>query len=683
MAGILALEKSSTCELYPHIQRHLQGLEEIEHDSKKRSIDLLRCIEALCSQLLKVSGLEATLKSRITVVANRLLPLAQSRKLDLIDHEINQLKLGLQYEACIMGSLGDVSEFGENDHIFDMSNLIKGINILSCEPITIEDLRYLFTLYCPRYFLRGECLVIPCGHFPAVELIEAMRILQKEDPFAEILGEVLSNYYFENEELITHELPSAFNAARTDFVLDLLRTLNNSDLSALAQTRRDEKLANLQATKLSGRALKIATEEITTQYDPFFKMAPIFAIDRQFTPILLQLSDYVETALGLSKDPVACADALDTPSLLKEHALFENEELIAFYLANKEPCESSALSVFNLLCRIQNAAISKMTALPAIRVDLNYTRFQLLLNSKVQNRGLVDVYPTSLHKILCDSSLEFLRLPLHTSRQAYVNEMAYHRALGVVEVIKEEYNFDEALLAWDLEEKAKAKKEKKPKVKPLGALQDITNVANVAKENAEALGASVKKEAVVEAYAKPVFDDVSLSLKTTKQCLPKLFKIHPRIQAWLHSVERGLVFYKFDPAKAAISQEEFIKRKRLPPELLVFLFDEHFSNPSLWIHRKRQFKRRTCDVFIDGGLYRIQATINDRNSLYHFSAYPLALKHEEEERLSDEAILALESDEEVAGHFWEMPGLKGIAFDVSGNGHLDFEGRHFEILKKH
>lgn len=174
---------------------------------------------------------------------------------------------------------------------------------------------------------------------------------------------------------------------------------------------------------------------------------------------------------------------------------------------------------------------------------------------------------------------------------------------------------------------------------------------------------------------------ISASIASAKTKLSE-FTILDRVQAWLHSSERGLEAHGFDSGSAAhvLSREEMIIRHRFPKQILLLVFNPLFSKQMEWVDpRGRTLEHYETFLYIDGSKYMLEATITPARQLYHLYARPIR-------RMEDfQSLVNVEAEYPVLG---EDGGREkhpltcdeaGITFDEHASALIVFEGKHYKV----
>mgnify|MGYP000190278418 CR=1 FL=1 len=160
-------------------------------------------------------------------------------------------------------------------------------------------------------------------------------------------------------------------------------------------------------------------------------------------------------------------------------------------------------------------------------------------------------------------------------------------------------------------------------------------------------------------------------------------RIASRVQAWQISQEEGIAFYRLArPTGEGLSESEMSLRHRLPLDLVPLIRDSSYSKKGEWCavrgERHDHFKSL---LYIDAKKYILEATFDKENVLYHF--YARELRTVSDYSMSLYAPFEFPSLGESREVETSAPITRGtgIRVDEMGNGHIDFDGRHYQLLK--
>jgi hypothetical protein len=201
----------------------------------------------------------------------------------------------------------------------------------------------------------------------------------------------------------------------------------------------------------------------------------------------------------------------------------------------------------------------------------------------------------------------------------------------------------------------------------------------------------LKKDAPIsyidEEEPKDAIETLDESFDRTYRYLDRIF-MEKRVDVWTVSAEAGLEYYHFDdPAFChELSREEMILRHRLPPQLFILAFNDHYSIKTDWFNPRteKMCKKRECVLSINGRKYLLQATVDERSILFHYYARPINrfqdYIHETalDRHMHDASTKDASIDESPKALSFER---SGFIFDDQQTVHIDFEGRHYAIAK--
>jgi hypothetical protein len=480
-------------------------------------------------------------------------------------------------------------------------------------------------------------------------------------------------------------------------LLDAFYSINNSNRASAAYQNLSQAPLPIQAD--------IETNKKWYLY--IYKDHPHFRLSELLTPPLSALIETVmfnlpghNMALPEATTPKELGEYLTSIHSVAEHEpVFFDETLTSFHKKVALDYDDSSIQAFDFLCRIETT-LNRVLKSPSIEFRGNRfsKQFLSLVFHHVHSRGLSEFYPITQEKPLCSDQNEFRRLGLLETKKLFHLQKEH----GIIPKSAEELKIERALIAAriteELLEEAKALKIGKKyqvtflsqapfkKKAPEKATHEMPSGAGAGAGAGGAAACMLKSssassvvsfaEAEEAASITSTLEIIS-SLKQTLKSLRSTLFFHPRVAAWKTSAQRGLLYYKFDARTSAISKEEMILRHRLPHELLMALYNPYYSIRGTWMHEGIALRRQTANISIDGSPYTLQATLNEKNELYHFYAEPAS----HVSSTTEEEFLKLQMEEAgIDTTPWELEGIDGVKLDDEKNMIIDFEGHTYKVF---
>jgi hypothetical protein len=103
-------------------------------------------------------------------------------------------------------------------------------------------------------------------------------------------------------------------------------------------------------------------------------------------------------------------------------------------------------------------------------------------------------------------------------------------------------------------------------------------------------------------------------------------EIHPRVDAWRISSEKGLEYYHFDsvPSSHHLSREDMVKGHRFPEIFFSIIFNRNYSKVKQIQKENSHFHDfYRAIVVLNEKKHMLEATLNDSKVLYHFYLRPI------------------------------------------------------------
>lgn len=710
----------------------LARLEACAHDGKKMQSHILQIIPKLSSALKSCNNLDAVTSLRMTHLISVLDQTTEPGSLPGGSVLLQKMRFMLQRELICVSVLNDISDF-ETEASYRKFHLDTVLEVLSLFMNPEDQWVHLETLLksiMPSCSLQGTILKIPCGHFPSIELLTEAKTIVADNVIALAVIEILYLYAEINEASLASETPDNLITARSLVTIKALKDLSQF-LATESSMETASKIVLMNASIFKGMGSTV--KSVFLEGEMALQNIPV---SRQVTPILFDLYEFSKEKLGLTEEPESNSILLSTlPFLISkdQHTTYFKSDLAEFYSAIDGDAQIAKITNFlSLVSRIQACVDSKIKGAKAVfEPSKEQLAFISNLDVVLHQRQIQAIYPLSAKKLLCESDEEVELLPLATTKmrqEAFIASRhaasAHHlEAVAALDSMfatlaevkpfqrKPGLEFKMAAHSADVLLACEAPKAKGMNKKPVHASGGcgVSSSSNclagasakmvVHADETEEVDADLMTLASIQAAAgggglapKPRQIAVSpasfaanplQSLILTQRILPKSLKFHPRVASWFTSAEEGLKYYGCKEAHKAfaVSDEEMILRHRLPQALLIPLFDNHYSCAEEWHDGKNVLKKRSAKILINERAFTLQATLNRVGELYHFYAQPDDLAAEDEERLSEKAILALLGDQDVeATDLMSISGVKALEIDPATNNLVCvFEGNRYEI----
>jgi hypothetical protein len=160
-------------------------------------------------------------------------------------------------------------------------------------------------------------------------------------------------------------------------------------------------------------------------------------------------------------------------------------------------------------------------------------------------------------------------------------------------------------------------------------------------------------------------------------------RVAPRVRAWQTSAEEGLAFYAAArPTGEGLLDEEMILRHRLPLDLVELLLDPAYSKKGAWNSPTGEIHDHFKGLlYIDTKKFVLEVTFDRDNILYHF--YARELRNISDYAMSLNAPFEFPPLGASCGPDINTPLVRMIepSIDEMGSFHIDFDGRHYRLLK--
>ncbi len=171
--------------------------------------------------------------------------------------------------------------------------------------------------------------------------------------------------------------------------------------------------------------------------------------------------------------------------------------------------------------------------------------------------------------------------------------------------------------------------------------------------------------------------------------LPKMplafgdIQIAERVHVWQISGEEGIAFYLAAKSRGvALPESEMILRHRLPLNLVNLLLNPSYSKKGEWRSLRGEIHDHFIGLlYIDTKKYILEATFDKENVLYHFYARELRVLSDYSMSLYSPFEFPLLTATRKLEASAPITTGSELGMDEMGNGHIDFDGRHYQLLK--
>jgi hypothetical protein len=713
------IEYSGFIADHPKLHTCLFQLDAAACDGKKMQAHILPILQRLSDNLKGCKDLDAATSLRSRHLIEILDSTSKAGQISDCSLRLQKLRFLIQREICALTVLKDESDITRSCHAIDLTYIYDTLSLIFGIEIDEASLLKTLALVIPTCQINEGMLSIPVGHFPSKGSLDLACLTYAKNLPVHAVLDVLCVYQEVNQGILIDEYPFHLSSSRTFLTTKALKDVAQY-LATKSSLKEATALVANSASACSGLESVIA--EVFDESQMALRAIPV---DELATPHLFELYNHAKDVIQFGEDAGVAGTCLADLDFLKAADLetdFFSTKLPAFYDSiGGDQAVSRAFDFLNLILKVQACVDSKIKgSKPSFIPSKDQASFLRVQEIMVESRGLQDIYPISLEKPLCENIEEASLLPLHHTRKLHLAFLEEKKAV-LARQLQVQRELEEAFPDLFQISTAKAsgkphllpKREKEASVKAgaepdrslalessmpsreekavmcamgggAGGLSNKEPTAVLgALERASSRGAKVAVGMPHAALAAPA--RISLnpleSLLTTQRLLPETLKFHPRVSSWLSSKEEGLAYYKFDAATSSISEEEMILRHRLPKDLLIPLFNKHYSQAAIWHDGKRALKKRQASLLIDDRAFTLQATLNGAGELYHFYAQPEILSKADEEKLSEKAILAILNDVEAEESMeMSIAGIKALALDAGTNNIIcEFEGRRYII----